>query len=166
MNIGHPHGKSEDFILRDHTPAYLQLLREGALDARVQAAWIELGNCRACPRECEVDRLRDEVGVCRTGRHAIVASAAPHMGEESCLVGRHGSGTIFFSYCNLKCVFCQNHDLSQRRDGVEMAPEQIADLMLQLQGWGCHNINFVTPEHVVPQVIAAIGKSRDAADNN
>ncbi len=145
------------FVLRDHTPAYFALLHEGTLAERVQVAWKELANCRACPRACGVDRLRDEVGVCRTGHHALVASAASHMGEEACLVGRRGSGTIFFSMCNLKCVFCQNWDLSQRRDGIAMAPEQIAEAMLRLQEWGCHNINFVTPEHVVPQVIAAIG---------
>jgi len=154
---GKPHHDPTVFTLAKHTPAYLELNRQGKLATRVEDALLDLGHCRTCPRECEVDRLRDDVGICRTGRHAIVASAAPHMGEEACLVGRRGSGTIFFSYCNLKCVFCQNYSLSQWRDGVEMTPEQIAELMLRLQNWGCHNINFVTPEHVVPQVIAAVG---------
>jgi putative pyruvate formate lyase activating enzyme len=145
-----------DFLLEDFEPAYLELLRTGALAGRAQTAWAQLQNCRACPRQCEVNRLTAEVGVCRTGERAIVASAAPHLGEETCLVGRRGSGTIFFSYCNLKCVFCQNYTLSQWRDGEELDPEKIASLMLQLQDWGCHNINLVTPEHVVPQAIAAI----------
>jgi putative pyruvate formate lyase activating enzyme len=158
MNMGGKFRRRHtDFILAEHTPAYLELHRDGRLAARIEEAWRELDSCRVCPRECKVDRWHDAVGICRTGRHAIVASAAPHTGEEACLVGRRGSGTIFFSCCNLKCVFCQNYDLSQRRDGVEKTPEQIAELMLQLQNWGCHNINFVTPEHVVPQVIAAIG---------
>ena len=136
--------------------AYRRLLRDGELDERVCRARDELRACRACPRACAVDRTAGELGVCRTGREAIVASAFAHVGEESCLVGRRGSGTIFFSRCNLHCVFCQNHDLSQRRDGVECTPERIAELALQLQGWGCHNVNFVTPEHVVPQVVEAI----------
>jgi len=144
------------FIVRDHAAAYLEPLRAGTLSQRVAAAWAQLAHCRACPRACEVNRLQNAVGVCRTGRQALVASASPHLGEEACLVGRRGSGTIFFAHCNLKCVFCQNWELSQRRDGVAMTPEQIAELMLQLQDWGCHNINLVTPEHVVPQVVAAI----------
>ncbi len=146
----------EAFRLDDFEPAYLALLESGELDRRAVAAWQLLADCRACPRDCGVDRLRGEVGVCRIGQHAIVASAAPHLGEEACLVGRRGSGTIFFSLCNLKCVFCQNHDLSQRRDGAELGCEQIADLMLRLQEWGCHNINFVSPVHVIPQVVGAI----------
>jgi putative pyruvate formate lyase activating enzyme len=103
-----------------------------------------------------VNRTRDELGTCHTGRHAVVASAFHHFGEEDCLRGWNGSGTIFFSLCNLRCVFCQNWDISQQRDGREMAAPDIAALMLRLQHEGCHNINFVTPEHVVPQVVEAI----------
>ncbi|MFH1842176.1 MAG: radical SAM protein [bacterium] len=144
------------FILADFEPSYLELSRSGALEERIATARQELTNCCACPRECGVNRQAGEVGVCRSGERAIVASAAPHLGEETCLVGRRGSGTIFFSLCNLKCVFCQNHDLSQRAAGTEVTPDEIAELMLRLQEWGCHNINLVTPEHVVPQVVLAI----------
>ena len=109
-------------------------------------------------RDCKVDRLEDKRGACNTGRKAIVSSAFPHFGEESVLQGWNGSGTIFFGMCNLRCVFCQNWDISQQKNGWELKGEEIADLMLKLQNeTKCHNINFVTPEHVVPQVIEAIG---------
>ena len=116
----------------------------------------ELSDCHACPRDCGVDRSLDEIGVCRIGRTARVSSAFAHLGEEDCLRGWKGSGTIFFTWCNLRCVFCQNYDISQTPSGEELAAEQIADLALALQQRGCHNINLVTPEHVVPQVIEAI----------
>jgi putative pyruvate formate lyase activating enzyme len=102
-----------------------------------------------------VDRLAEETAVCHTGRHAIVASWGPHLGEENCLRGWSGSGTIFFSFCNLRCQFCQNWDISQKHAGREMDAEAIAQIMIHLQENGCHNINFVTPEHVVPQVLEA-----------
>jgi len=145
-----------NFVRDDWTPAYHDLLRTGALEERVRRARELLSHCTACPRACGVDRAAGEEGVCRTGREAYVASAFAHMGEESCLVGRRGSGTIFFSHCNLQCVFCQNFDLSQARDGEPAAPERIAELALGLQNWGCHNVNLVTPEHVVPQVVEAL----------
>jgi putative pyruvate formate lyase activating enzyme len=106
-----------------------------------------------------VNRLSDRARVCNTGRHAIVSSAFPHFGEEGCLRGQNGSGTIFFGLCNLRCVFCQNWDISQQHAGQECTAAEIAVLMLQLQDRGCHNINFVTPEHVVPQVVEAIAKA-------
>jgi putative pyruvate formate lyase activating enzyme len=137
-------------------PAYLCLAREGALEGRVTAALAELADCRACPRNCGVDRLKNQTRACHTGRHAIVGSAFPHFGEEDCLRGWRGSGTIFFSLCNLRCAFCQNWDISQKREGRECTAEEIAELMIGLQERGCHNINFVTPEHVAPQVIEAI----------
>jgi putative pyruvate formate lyase activating enzyme len=137
-------------------PAYLELRDTGELRERARRALDELRDCRVCPRDCGVDRVADEVGVCRSGRRARVASAFPHFGEEDCLRGRHGSGTIFFSWCNLRCVFCQNFDISQQPAGTEVTAEQIATLALELQERGCHNINFVTPEHVVPQVIEAV----------
>ncbi len=115
-----------------------------------------LRSCRVCPRDCDVDRLLDQKAVCLTGRYAVVASYFPHFGEEDCLRGRRGSGTIFFANCNLKCVFCQNYDISQKPAGREVSPEELASLMLELQGLGCHNINFVTPEHVVPQIVEAL----------
>jgi putative pyruvate formate lyase activating enzyme len=144
------------FVIEPFEPAYLALARSGTLPQRVEQALCELEDCCACPRDCHVNRLKNETRVCHTGRYAVVASAFPHFGEEDCLRGRRGSGTIFFSLCNLRCVFCQNWDISQQRTGRECGPEEIADLMLALQKEGCHNINFVTPEHVVPQVIEAI----------
>ena len=137
-------------------PACLELHRQGRLAARVEAALAELADCHACPRDCGVNRLKGETRVCHTGRYAIVASAFPHFGEEDCLRGWRGSGTIFFSLCNLRCVFCQNWDISQKRAGQEMDAARIAALMIDLQERGCHNINFVTPEHVAPQVIEAV----------
>ena len=136
-------------------PAYLGLSR-AQLDERRALALRELEDCRACPRDCRCNRLLDETRACHTGRHAIVASAFPHFGEEDCLRGWRGSGTIFFSLCNLRCSFCQNWDSSQKRDGKLCTADQLAELMLGLQERGCHNINFVTPEHVAPQVVEAI----------
>jgi len=147
---------AQQFLVRGYEPAYVATWRDGGLAAKVEAARAELASCKACPRDCEVNRLRDEKAVCHTGRWPYVASAFAHFGEEDCLRGRHGSGTIFFSYCNLKCVFCQNWDISSREAGRTFPADQIADLMLQLQGEGCHNINFVTPEHVAPQLVEAI----------
>ena len=119
-----------------------------------------LADCRACPRDCRVNRLENKWAACKTGRHAVVNSAFAHFGEEDCLRGWNGSGTIFFSHCNLRCVFCQNFDISQAvRPGPAAPgspPEEIAATMLALQQAGCHNINFVTPEHVVPQVMEAL----------
>jgi putative pyruvate formate lyase activating enzyme len=144
------------FLLRDFEPAYLETYRRGEFPARVKAALAELEDCCACPRNCHVNRLIDKARVCNTGRHAIVSSAFAHFGEEDCLRGWNGSGTIFFGLCNLRCVFCQNWDISQEHTGKECDAEEIATLMLQLQKRGCHNINFVTPEHVAPQVAEAI----------
>jgi putative pyruvate formate lyase activating enzyme len=146
----------ERFLLDPFEPGYLALYRSGELDRRVAAALQELADCCACPRNCHVNRLANETRVCHTGRHARVASAFAHFGEENCLRGWNGSGTIFFSLCNLRCVFCQNWDISQQRAGDECPPEELARLMLRLQEQGCHNINLVTPEHVVPQVLEAI----------
>jgi putative pyruvate formate lyase activating enzyme len=137
-------------------PSYLELYRQGKLAARAGEAWELLRDCRLCPRDCGVDRTRSAKGYCRTGEKAQVASAHPHFGEEAPLVGRYGSGTIFFSHCNLRCRFCQNYDISQEGEGREIAPETLASLMLTLQGQGCHNINFVTPSHVIPQILAAL----------
>ena len=137
-------------------PAYVPTYESGALAEKVGEALEELRSCRVCPRDCDVDRLADEKAVCRTGRHALVSSAFPHFGEEDCLRGSKGSGTIFFAACNLRCVFCQNHDISWQPNGEEMTARQIAALMLELQDRGCHNVNFVTPEHVAPQVLEAV----------
>jgi putative pyruvate formate lyase activating enzyme len=144
------------FTLGDFEPAYLKLYRRGELADRVERALEELADCCACPRNCHINRLANEKRVCNTGRYAIVSSAFAHFGEEDCLRGWRGSGTIFFGFCNLRCVFCQNWDISQQQSGREHTAAEIAALMLALQEQGCHNINFVTPEHVAPQVIEAI----------
>ncbi len=149
-------GGGRTFVLNDFAPAYHDLLRTGALRERAAAAVERLRSCTACPRSCHVDRISGVPGVCGIARFAIVSGASAHFGEESCLVGRRGSGTIFYSGCNLRCVFCQNWEISQRRDGRIADGRAIADLMLGLQEAGCHNINLVTPEHVVPQVIEAV----------
>lgn len=143
-------------------PAYLVLHSRGELRTRAAAAVASLRSCQLCPRECQVDRLSDETSVCRTGRYARVASFFPHMGEEDCLRGWHGSGTIFFSNCNLRCVFCQNYDISQQGVGREVGPDRLAAMMVELQERGCHNINLVTPEHVGPQILEALPLAVDA----
>jgi putative pyruvate formate lyase activating enzyme len=112
--------------------------------------------CVVCPRGCKVDRRADVAGLCAVGRHAVVASYFPHFGEEDCLRGRSGSGTIFFSGCNLRCVFCQNHDISWEVRGEVVTRERLAEIMVELQAMGCHNVNLVTPEHVVPQILEAL----------
>ena len=140
----------------DFVPAYVETYESGTLKEKVEAVLEELRSCRVCPRDCDVDRLADQKAVCRTGRHALVSSAFPHFGEEDCLRGWNGSGTIFFAACNLRCVFCQNSDISWQPNGEELDAIQIATLMLELQARGCHNVNFVTPEHVAPQVLEAI----------
>ncbi len=137
-------------------PSYLALHESGELVRRVEEAVESLASCAVCPRNCGVNRLEDQAQVCNTGRLARVSSYFPHLGEEDPLRGWSGSGTIFFSFCNLKCVFCQNHDISQAGQGVEVEPAQLAVMMLDLQRVGCHNINFVTPEHVVPQILEAL----------
>ncbi len=144
------------YLLRDFEPAYVATWRRGEIPARVKVALAELEDCCACPRNCHVNRLVDKARVCNTGRYAIVSSAFAHFGEEDCLRGWNGSGTIFFGLCNLRCVFCQNWDISQQHTGTECNAQDIAKLMLTLQDRGCHNINFVTPEHVAPQVAEAI----------
>src|SRR5262245_32943421 len=148
------------FLLRrrDFTPAYLKAHEDGRLPDKVEEALDHLGpSCRACPRLCKgVDRRADQYGVCKVGRHARVASAFAHFGEEDVLRGWRGSGTIFFSWCNLRCVFCQNFETSQVGEGEELDARGLARLMLSLQRQGCHNINLVTPEHVAPQIVEAL----------
>jgi putative pyruvate formate lyase activating enzyme len=137
-------------------PAYLRALAPGELAARAERARVRLRRCLLCPRQCRVDRSVGELGECRTGARARVASAGPHYGEEAPLVGRGGSGTIFFAGCNLACVFCQNYDLSHRCRGREQEAAELARTMMELQEMGCENINLVSPSHVVPQILAAL----------
>ncbi len=144
-------------MVENFTPGYLKLHASGKLEARARRAMAHIRRCALCANGCHVNRLLTTRGaVCRTGERAVVHSFGPHFGEEAPLVGRQGSGTIFFSWCNLHCVFCQNWDISQQGAGREHAPGELADLMLELQQMGCHNINLVTPSHVVAQVLAAL----------
>lgn len=136
---------------------YLDSLRKGELQRKIDDARRSLTACTLCPRRCGVDRLSGDTGVCRTAARAWVASFSPHYGEEAPLVGSGGSGTIFFTHCSLGCNFCQNYDISHLGHGTEVSDEQLAAMMLQLQAAGCHNINFVTPSHVVPQILTAVG---------
>ena len=137
-------------------PAYIQTFKKGTLSKKIETARQLLSPCCLCPRKCNVDRLGGETGVCHTGAQAWVSSYNSHFGEESPLVGSYGSGTIFFTHCNLMCLFCQNFDISHQGHGQEVTDDQLAAIMLALQQQGCHNINFVTPSHVVPQILAAL----------
>lgn len=148
-----PHGKGSSSPI---PPDYVRVFQSGGLDDRITEARNLLASCRVCPRRCGVNRLQDDRGYCLIGRQARVSSAFPHHGEEDCLRGRSGSGTIFFSGCNLRCVFCQNYDISHFPSGTAVQPEELANLMLRLQEIGCHNINLVTPTHVVPQILEAL----------
>jgi putative pyruvate formate lyase activating enzyme len=138
-------------------PAYLRLLATGELEERARTAHRHLERCDLCPRRCRTNRLLTSRGaVCRTGERARVDGAFAHFGEEACLSGSRGSGTIFFGWCNLRCVYCQNWELSWNGAGREVGPEELARTMLALQSEGCHNVNLVSPSHVVAQVLAAV----------
>jgi putative pyruvate formate lyase activating enzyme len=138
-------------------PAYLRLHESGELARRAEAALAHMRRCDLCANGCHVNRLLNTRGaVCRTGERAVVYSFGPHHGEDRPLVGRNGSGTIFFSWCNLGCVFCQNWNISREGEGREVDAEELAGMMLELQEMGCHNINFVTPSHVTAQILAAL----------
>lgn len=137
-------------------PGYLRLLENGQLEKRVKTLKQMLSNCVLCPHRCRVNRLGGQRGYCKTLDRAVVSSAHPHFGEEDVLVGEKGSGTIFFSHCNLRCVFCQNYQISYCGEGEEVSSGELARIMLGLQKRGCHNINLVSPSHIVPQVVEAI----------
>lgn len=132
----------------------------GSFSKPVQQLWENMNPCTLCPRRCEVKRSEGQIGFCGIGDMPVVSSVGPHFGEESVLVGSGGSGTIFFAGCNLGCVFCQNFDISHHRHGRQMTLEQMAQSMLELQNYGCSNINFVTPTHVIPAIMAAIELAR------
>jgi len=135
--------------------SYLKL-PPGELAGRAKKAVRLLGDCTFCAQECRVNRLEGELGVCRGGRQAAVSSYGPHFGEEEVLVGKGGSGTIFFTYCNLSCEFCQNYEISRYGEGNEVSAGELAEMMLELQEKGCHNINLVSPSHFVPQFLEAL----------
>lgn len=131
------------------------------LKRRAEEAYRMLEACQLCPRNCGVNRLKERLGYCGIGREAMVSSFGPHFGEESVLVGRFGSGTIFFTSCNLSCVFCQNYDISQQRLGRKVSEKELSDMIISLQEQKCHNINFVSPTHVVPQILKAIELAKE-----
>lgn len=137
------------------TPGYVKLAARGQLAARIEQALAIFEECRLCPRECGVNRLAGQKGFCRASSRVRIYSAHPHFGEEVSLVGKNGSGTIFFSNCNLRCVFCQNWPISHEGRGRAIGDDDLADLMLSMQGIGCHNINLVTPTHIMPNILNA-----------
>jgi len=137
-------------------PSYLRLQRSGELNERIAAVRDILRDCTLCPRHCRVNRFEGERGACRTGMLPVVSCYGPHFGEERPLVGRHGSGTIFLTGCNLRCVFCQNYDISQLDEGREVTTGELAGMMVALWRQGCHNLNFVTPTHQIAQILEAL----------
>lgn len=142
--------------MEDFQPGYLKLYQTKELFKRIEILNQALLSCQLCPRRCKVNRLKDEKGICKTGRLAYVSSFGPHFGEEAPLVGTGGSGTIFFTHCNLGCIFCQNYDISHLGEGYPVENEELAEIMLRLKRTGCHNINFVTPTHVIAQILRAL----------
>lgn len=142
--------------MREYTPGYIKLFKTSELDNRINILKERLKCCIVCPHHCRVDRPNNERGFCRAGTDMVIDSYGPHYGEESVLVGKGGSGTIFFSYCTLQCVFCQNCEISHHGEGYEVTPSELAKIMLSLQNKGCHNINFVSPSHFVPQIVEAV----------
>jgi putative pyruvate formate lyase activating enzyme len=144
--------KGESFL----KPSYLKLFESGELDKRIDRLFKVLESCELCPRKCRVNRLEGEIGVCNSGKELAVSSYAPHYGEERPLVGVGGSGTIFLTHCNLLCIYCQNYDISHQGYGREITSSRVAGMMLDLQGMGCHNINFVSPTHFTPQLVKSV----------
>lgn len=137
-------------------PRYVKAHAQGVLAEKAETAMQMLSSCRVCPRDCGPDRTRSERGICCAGFLPKVSSFSPHFGEERPLVGTHGSGTIFLTHCNLGCIFCQNYSISHQNEGREVSFETLAKMMLELQHRGCHNINFVSPTHYVPQILKAL----------
>ena len=137
-------------------PSYIQLYRSGQIEERLKLLKEILKSCQLCPRQCKVNRLKGEKGYCKAPYELMVSSAFPHFGEEPPLVGLYGSGTIFLTHCNLRCVFCQNYEISHLGEGEIITPKDLAKIMLYLQNQGCHNINFVTPTHYVPQIVEGL----------
>lgn len=142
--------------------AYLNTYRGGCLQEKIEKSFQIMESCTLCPRSCGVNRLRGERGVCKAGLDPEVSSYSPHFGEESPLVGRHGSGTIFLSHCNLRCSFCQNYSISHLGEGATISTKRLAGMMVELQKLSCHNINFVSPSHYVPQILKALPAAIEA----
>jgi len=144
---------------KSNEPSYFELHRRGELKKRGQNLWARMESCNLCPRECDANRLKGERGDCNSNSNLEVSSYGPHFGEEPELVGRHGSGTIFFTNCSLLCVFCINYDISQLGQGRSYSINDLADMMLALQRRGCHNINLVTPTHYSPHILLALDRA-------
>jgi putative pyruvate formate lyase activating enzyme len=138
------------------SPVYLEAYKSGKLDKLIEKLNDSLASCVICPRKCKVNRLKGKLGFCKTGIKPKVYSYMAHQGEEPAVSGTRGSGTIFFSNCNMGCVYCQNYEFSQMGKGREVEPEELAKFMLELQGMGCHNINLVTPTHVLLQILKSL----------
>jgi putative pyruvate formate lyase activating enzyme len=153
-NIKHPNPEESE-----NYPSYMKLYQSRDLSQRVKELKSIFESCHLCPRDCRVDRTKGQLGRCQASDTVKVSSANPHFGEESPLVGKYGSGTIFFSNCGLRCVYCQNYTISIEGEGVEIADRRLADSMLSLQKMGCHNINLVTPTHYVPNIVSALEKA-------
>jgi putative pyruvate formate lyase activating enzyme len=137
-------------------PRYRKLIENGELRKRIDSLYKILESCELCPRNCKVNRLKGERGYCKAGSKLAISSYGAHFGEERELVGRYGSGTIFMTYCNLLCIYCQNFDISHLGYGEEISIKNVADRMLSLERRGCHNINLVTPTHFAPQLVKAV----------
>lgn len=142
--------------------AYLDTYRRGLLQDKIENAFQILESCTVCPRRCNINRLKGEKGVCEAGLEPEVSSYSSHFGEESPLVGRHGSGTIFLAHCNLRCSFCQNYSISHLGEGLKVSYKRLAGMMVELQNRGCHNINFVSPSHYVPQILKSLPPAIEA----
>ncbi|MBC2761955.1 MAG: radical SAM protein, partial [ANME-2 cluster archaeon] len=142
--------------LTEFEPAYMELVNSGEIDNRIEKLFSKLEHCDICPRNCGVNRLDGEIGYCQAGAELVVSSVQPHFWEEAPLAGIGGSGTVFLANCNLRCVYCQNYDISHEGKGNPITEEQLADSMLWLQRIGCHNINLVTPTHYTPHLVKAV----------
>jgi len=138
------------------TASYVSAFKNGILESRAKELMSHLEECDLCPHMCKVNRFEGKLGFCRASADVEIASYGPHFGEESVLVGFGGSGTIFFTHCNMGCVFCQNYHISQLGEGRKVSIEELAGIMLTLQKMGCHNINLVTPTHYIPQIVSAL----------
>lgn len=140
-------------------PSYLKLESRGELSTRVKKLYEFYDSCTLCPRDCRVNRTKGQIGKCQASSKVKVSSAHPHFGEEAPLVGQRGSGTIFFSNCGLRCVYCQNYQISIEGEGTEISDQRLAGAMIKIQNMGCHNINLVTPTHYVPNIVCAVQKA-------
>ena len=148
--------RSKDQTEAQAYPSYLELEKKGLISERVEKLYAHYENCTLCPRDCRVNRKEGQTGKCQATAKVKVSSAFPHFGEEAPLVGQKGSGTIFFSNCGLRCVYCQNYEISLEGEGVEITDQRLAETMIKVQKMGCHNINLVTPTHYSPSIVHAV----------